>query len=75
MTADLFGFLMTTPSDMVKPVHPKAITVILTTLEDCDAWLAAPWDVAAKLQRPLADGRSRRICQSSRQEWRSRKQG
>lgn len=37
VTADLFGFLTTEPNDEVGAVHPKAMPVILTTPEECDA--------------------------------------
>ncbi|WP_283179377.1 SOS response-associated peptidase family protein [Gemmobacter sp. 24YEA27] len=56
VTADLFGFLTCEPNAEVRPVHPKAMPVILTRPEDWRCWLTADTNTALQLQRPLPDG-------------------
>lgn len=56
VTTDLFAFLTTEPNREVAAIHPKAMPVILRTPEEVETWLTAPWEEAAKLQRPLPDG-------------------
>jgi putative SOS response-associated peptidase YedK len=54
-TNDLFAFLTTEPNAIVKPIHAKAMPVILTKPDEVEAWLTAPAAEAMKLQRPLPD--------------------
>lgn len=52
---ELFGFLTTQTNAVVRPVHPKAMPVILSTPDEIRAWLTADWKDARSLQWPLPD--------------------
>ena len=56
MDHELFGFLTCEPNAVVKPIHEKAMPVILRNQAEIDQWLSAPTAEALELQRPLPDG-------------------
>ncbi len=68
VTADLYGFLTTAPTEPVASVHPKAMPVILTKADEIETWMTAPWDVAAALQRPLPEAELQIVARGRRQD-------
>jgi hypothetical protein len=68
VTADLFGFLTTDPNAEIAIVHPQAMPVILTTEEEFDIWLRAPWSEASALQRPQPNGSLRIVLRGEKQD-------
>ena len=53
----LYSFLTCDPNGIVKPIHSKAMPVLLTTRAECEKWLSADGSDALELQRPLADNK------------------
>jgi putative SOS response-associated peptidase YedK len=54
-TKDLFAFLTTEPNAEVGAVHPKAMPVILRTIQEIDRWMTAKPEDVPSLQQPLPD--------------------
>jgi putative SOS response-associated peptidase YedK len=54
------------PNSIVGPVHPKAMPVLLTSTDEMEIWLGAPWEIARELQRPLPDDQ---MLAASRGNW------
>ena len=52
---EVFTFLTTLANSAVKPVHAKAMPVLLLTGADVETWLAAPTDEALKRQKPARE--------------------
>lgn len=68
INADLFGFLTTEANAVVKPIHPKAMPVILRSAEEMDVWMSADWSEAVKLQRPMPGNALTIVARGSRQD-------
>jgi putative SOS response-associated peptidase YedK len=53
----LFAFLTTEANDLVRPIHAKAMPVVLCEAEAWDIWLTGSLDEALALQAPLPASR------------------
>lgn len=49
----LFAFLTTESNDVVRPIHEKAMPVILNGPKAWDTWLTGSIEEVLELQRPL----------------------
>ena len=52
---EVYGFLTTEPNALIKPIHEKAMPVILITRAEVETWLTAPWSEARDMQRTAPD--------------------
>jgi putative SOS response-associated peptidase YedK len=64
----LFGFLTCEANAIVRPVHAKAMPVILTTPEACDAWLTGSVEDVIAMQCPLPPEGLRVVAKGARKD-------
>jgi putative SOS response-associated peptidase YedK len=64
----LFSFLTTEPNEVVRPIHAKAMPVMLTTAAEFDTWLSADVEEALDLQRPLPPERLKIVAKGERKD-------
>jgi putative SOS response-associated peptidase YedK len=64
----VYGFLTTEPNAIVKPVHEKAMPVILRSAEEIETWLTAPAAAALSLQRPLPDDALKIVLKDAKED-------
>jgi putative SOS response-associated peptidase YedK len=63
----LYSFLTTEANGVVRPIHAKAMPVILTA-DSFDTWLSAPAEEALALQRPFPDERMKIVATGGRKD-------
>jgi putative SOS response-associated peptidase YedK len=64
----LFAFLTTEANAEVKPVHAKAMPVLLLSERDRETWMTGPVEDALKLQHPAPDGALKIIATGHRED-------
>jgi putative SOS response-associated peptidase YedK len=65
---DLFAFLTIEPNNVVAPIHPKAMPVILSVPDEIETWMTAPAKEALTLQRPLPEGVLEIVARGQKQD-------
>jgi putative SOS response-associated peptidase YedK len=63
----LYSFLTTEPNEVVRPIHAKAMPVLLTP-DAFDTWLNAPVEEALALQRPFPSDRMTVVATGDRKD-------
>jgi putative SOS response-associated peptidase YedK len=62
----LYGFLTTESNDLVRPIHGKAMPVILADSDAWDTWLTGSVEEALELQSPLPPERLEIVSTNNR---------
>jgi putative SOS response-associated peptidase YedK len=62
----LFAFLTTESNDVVRPIHEKAMPVILAEPKDWDTWLDGSLEEVLRLQSPLPPDRLQIVARNIR---------
>ena len=63
----LFSFLTTAPNEIVRPIHAKAMPVILRE-DEWETWLTVPASHALRLQTPLPDSELKIVASGVRED-------
>ncbi len=63
-----FSFLTTEANDVVRPIHAKAMPVLLTTPGEWDTWLEGSHDDAIALQQPLPNEKLRIVASGEKMD-------
>jgi Cys-rich four helix bundle protein (predicted Tat secretion target) len=64
----LFAFLTTESNDVVRPIHSKAMPVLLTKAEEWDTWLGGSVNEAMALQKPLPNNALRIVATGEKRD-------
>jgi putative SOS response-associated peptidase YedK len=64
----VFSFLTTDASPDVAQIHPDATPVLLLDQSARDQWMAAPWEIARELQKPLSAGTLRVVAAGKKED-------
>lgn len=64
----LFSFLTCDANETVRPIHAKAMPVILATEDEREAWLNAPLDIALGVQKPCPPDMLRVVATGERKD-------
>jgi putative SOS response-associated peptidase YedK len=64
----VFSFLTTEANDIVRPVHPDAMPVLLMDQAARDTWMNAPIEEAILLQKPAANDAVRVVASGKKED-------